>query len=94
MWVCQQGELAHHQIKKMYGLSNKKEVEEQFARQERRRTLLRRQHEQVQLAEVDDASPMLHHSLATQARKDNVFSLAWFLSDHIGDPAIKVSGFS
>ena len=83
----------------MYGLSNKKDVEEQFARQERRRTLLRRQHEQDQLRDIVDASdvvdssPMLHHSMASQARRDNVLNLPRFLADHVDDPAIKASDF-
>ena len=38
-----------------------------------------------------DPSPLLHHSMASQARKDNVFSLSRFLADHVVDPAIKVS---
>ena len=89
--MLQQGELAHRQIKKMYGLSNKKGVHEQFAKQERHRTLLRRQQEQDQLADDVDPSPTLHHSMARQARKDNVFGLSQFLADHIDDPAIKAS---
>ena len=82
-------------IKKMYALSNKKDVEEQFARQERRRTLLKRQELQDALTHTDlqaiDASPMLHHSMASQARKNNVFSLPMFLCKHADDPAIDVS---
>ena len=77
----------------MYALSNKKSVDNQFAAQERRRTLLRRQDESSlqQLADDVDPSPMLHHSMARQARSDNVWSLPRFLADHINDPAIKVS---
>ena len=82
-------------IKKMYGLSNKKDVNEHFARQECRRTLLSRQHEVDQQADVDlqgiDGSPMLHHSMASQAQRDNVFSLPLYLFCYAHDPAIKVS---
>jgi len=89
--MLEQGEKAHRQIKKMYGLSNKKAVDEQLAKQERCQTLLKRQHEQGEMDDVDDPLPMLHHSMARQARKDNVFSLSRFLADHIDDPAVKVS---
>ena len=89
--MLEQGELAYRQIKKMYGLSNKKGVNEQFMKQEHHCTLLRRQQEQDQLANVVDPSLTLHHSMARQARKDNVFSISWFLVDHIDDPAIKGS---
>lgn len=79
----------------MYGLSNKKRVNEHFAKQERRCTLLSRQPEVDQWPEVElrgiNASPMLHHSMASQVRKDNVFSLPLYLSHHVHDPAIKVS---
>ena len=78
----------------MYGRSNKKDVEEQFARQERRQTLLKRQGLGDLLTDTDvqaiDVSPMLHHSMASQGRKDNVFSLPQFLSQHADDPAIEV----
>jgi len=81
----------------MYGSSNKKDVEEQFARHERRRTLLRRQQEvdewvDVGLREID-TSPTLHHSMTSWVRKDNIFSLPLFLADRVHDPAIKVSGY-
>ena len=89
--MLEQGKLAHRQIKKMYGLSNKNGVNEQFTKQERHRTLLRRQQEQDQLADVVDPSLTLHHSMARQAHKDNVFSIPRFLADHIDDPAIKAS---
>ena len=93
MQMLEQGELAHRQVKKMYGLSNKKAVDEQFAKQERRRTLLRRQHEQDELVDIDDPSPTLHHLMARHARKDNVFSLPQFIANHSDDPAIRVSDF-
>lgn len=92
--MIQQGELAHRTIKKMYALSNKKDVHEQFAKQERRRTLLRRQMSQ-ELPGPDlldlDVSPALHHSMTSQARKDNTFSLPLFLFEHADDPAIEAS---
>ena len=91
MWMLEQGELAYRQIKKMYGLSNKKAVNEQFARQEYCCTVLRQQHKQDKMDDVNDPFPMLHHLMARQAQKDNFFSLSWFLIDHIDDPAIKVS---
>ena len=79
----------------MYALSNKKDVEEQFVRQERRCTLLKRQELQDVSTHADlqavDASPTLHHSMAGQARKDNVFSLPLFLCKYANDPAIEVS---
>ena len=81
-------------IKRMYGRSNKKDVEEQFARQEHRQTLLKRQGLHDMLTDMDVqaiyVSPMLHHSMASQGRKDNVFSLPQFLSQHADDPAIEV----
>ena len=68
--MIQQGELAHHMIKKMYALLNKKDVHEQFAKQECHRTLLRRQMSQ-ELPGPDlldlDVSPALHHSMTSQA---------------------------
>jgi len=81
----------------MYGWSNKKDIEEQFARHERRCTLLRRQLEvdewvDVGLREID-TSPTLHHSMTSQVQKDNIFSLPLFLADHVRDLAIKVSGY-
>ena len=92
--MIQQGELAHRTIKKMYALSNKKDVHEQFAKQEHRRTLLRRQMSQ-ELPGPDlldlDVSPALHHSMTSQARKDNTFSLPLFLFEHADDPAIEAS---
>ena len=79
----------------MYGLSNKKDVNKQFARQEQCHTLLRWQQDidqwdNANLQEID-ASPVLHHSMASQAWKDNVFSLPFFLACHVHDPTIKVS---
>ena len=69
--IVQQGELAHCMIKKMYTLSNKKNVEEQFTRQERQHTVLKRQGLQDMLTDLDlqaiDAVLMLHHSMASQA---------------------------
>ena len=82
-------------IKKTYALSNKKDVEEQFTRQEHQHTLLKQQELQDTLTHMDlqaiDALPMLHHSMASQAQKDNVFSLPTFLCKHANDPAIDVS---
>jgi hypothetical protein len=79
----------------MYSCSNKKNVNQQFAKQERHRTLLSRQHEVDQWADVDlqgiKASPILHHYMARQGRKDNVFSLPLYLSHHVHNPAIEVS---
>ena len=81
-------------IKKMYTLSNKKDVQEQFARQEHQCTLLRWQVSQ-ELPDMDlqdlDVLPTLHHLMASQAWKDNTFSLPLFLSEHANDPAIEVS---
>lgn len=76
----------------MYALSNKKSVDKQFVAQEHHRTLLRCQNESdvQQLADEVDASPMSHHLMVRQARSDNMWSLPWFLADHINDPAIKV----
>jgi len=77
----------------MYALSNKKSVDKQFAAQEHRCTLLKRQNESdlQQLVDDVDTSPMLHHSMARQARSDNVWSLPQFLTDHVNDPATKAS---
>ena len=79
----------------MYGLSNKKNVNEQFARQKCHHTLLSRQRKVDEWANLGlqeiDASPGLHHSMASQMRKDNVFSLPLYLSQHVYDPAVMVS---
>lgn len=88
------GELAHRLIKRFYSSSNKKEVEEQFAKQERRRTLIQRQQDFDNLTHADvgdvDPSPLLHHHMASEPRRDNIFSLPAFLVGHQNDPAVKV----
>lgn len=73
-------------------------MEGQFAKQERRKTLVRRQLDvkKLVLQEVKDInaiddSLLLHHSMADNPRGDNVFSLPCFLQEHQGDPAVKVS---
>lgn len=88
----------HKHIKEFYSGLNKKAVEGQFAKQERRKTHVRQQldHEKLALEEVEeiksmDDSPLLHHFMADNPRSDNVFSLPCFLQEHQGDPAVKVS---
>ena len=73
-------------------------MEGQFAKQERRKTLVRWQLdvEKLVLQEVEDINamddlPLLHHLMADNPRGDNVFSLPCFLQEHQGDPTVKVS---
>ena len=87
------GERAHKLIKRIYRSSNKKDVVRQFAKQERRGTLLRRQLNQDYLAidmEQIDRSPQIHHSMANAPRRDNVFNLPQILQEHRTDPVVKV----
>lgn len=93
-YTCK-GERAHRLVKKFYGDSNKKAVEKEIVRQERRQTLLRRQLDldNVELEiEGIDPSPQLHHSMASTPRRDNTFNLLQLLQDHRNDPAVKVGG--
>jgi hypothetical protein len=89
-----QGEHAHQALKQSYGTSNKKDFQNQFGKQERRETILRRQHDQSQLAgKADDevnCSAQLHHYMSSHAGKSNVFSLAKLLHEHSEDPAVTV----
>ena len=87
------GERAHQLIKHMYGSSNKKAVEAQFSRQERRQTILRRQTNLSLDSEgMDDEnnSPLIHHFMTAKVRQDNIFSLPQLLCENCGDPALKV----
>lgn len=80
-------------IKRFYGSSNKKAVEGEFGRQERRRTLLGRQHHLTQESEENDetdSSPLIHHFMTNKPRRDNVFSLPQLLYENRKDPATKV----
>lgn len=82
-------------IKQFYGSSNKKAVEDQFAKLERRQTLLRRQldldDQTVEEMEEIDPCAQLHHAMANTRRRDNTLSLPRFLLEHQGDPALKVA---
>jgi len=69
-------------------MTNKKDVSEQLARHERRQMRLRRQQSLV-MEEPPEPLPELHHHLSDSWA--NSVNLAAFLSDHSGDPAVKVS---
>ena len=83
--------MAHQLIKQFYGGSNRKAVEAQFGRQERRQTVLRRQNN-LPLEAVDNKniSPLIHHFMTDKVRQDNVFSLPQLLYENRSDPAVKV----
>ena len=64
-----------------------------FVRQERRETLLRQQLAlNKPLLEIQgvDPSPLLHYSMATVSRSNNVFNILELLQVHRTDPTVKV----
>lgn len=91
-----QGELSHRLIKKFYGLTSKRDVSKQLAKQERRFTHVQRQgglNNPPTFAEVSDMDtiPELHHVLSSSP--NHIVNLKKFLYDlrARGDPAIRVS---
>ncbi|KAF8427567.1 hypothetical protein L210DRAFT_3652625 [Boletus edulis BED1] len=96
-YMTQVGERAHKLIKIFYGASNKRAVEGQFAKQERQGTHIQRQLDQenvLEELEEADSSPLLHHTMTNIPKRDNVFSLPKFLSEHQDDPAFKLDFMS
>jgi hypothetical protein len=88
-----QGELAHRLIKMLYQSTNKQDTSKQLAKQERRRTRIRRQQSSKStiLAHnicTSDLPPEAHHFLSGD--RSNAINLASYLSEHRDDPAIKV----
>ena len=90
------GERAHKFLKRVYRSSNKKDIVQQFAKQERRGTLLRRQlgldSPELEKEHID-RSPQVHHSMAKAPRRDNIFDLPRDLQEHQTDPAVKAKIF-
>ena len=84
-----QGELAHRLVKRLYGLTNKKDAPEQIAHRYRRAHHFKPS-EPSDPSQPDD-SPEFHHSI-TASRNDSI-ELASFSSSKTRDPAAKV-GFS
>ena len=66
----------------------------QFATQERRHTVLRRQREalnpEVSDADSSDDDPEIHHVMADIPRRDNTFSLVDVIGKYRDDHAMKV----
>jgi hypothetical protein len=96
-----QGELAHRLIKKFYQSTNKKDPAGQLAKQERRHTRVRRQHDVYMGSDDQDKGdtdvpdncsawipPHLHHQLSDSL--SNTFNLAEFLQSSPEDPAFHV----
>jgi len=69
-------------------------VVNQFATQERRHTVLRRQRErlnpEVSDADPSDPDPEIHHVMTDIPRHDNTFNLADLIGTYREDPAMKV----
>ncbi|KAI9456726.1 hypothetical protein HD554DRAFT_2177981 [Boletus coccyginus] len=96
-YMTQVGELSHRLIKKFYGLTSKRDIGKQLARQERRLTHVRRQQQASDsLSEFDnleisdmDSIPELHHVLTHSP--NNTIDLRMLLCNlrAQGDPAIK-----
>jgi hypothetical protein len=85
-----QGELSHRLIKMLYENTNKQDVSKQLAKQERRRTRVRRQQQSTALLQdkhISDLPIEAHHSMSNTS---NFLNLTRYLSEHEDDPAIKV----
>jgi len=79
----------------LYQNTNKQDTSKQLAKQERRRTRVRRQQRSTTLLQdmhTSDLPIEAHHFMS--GNKSNVVNLARYLSDHEGDPAIKVRRIS
>jgi hypothetical protein len=90
-----QGELTHRLIKMLYRSTNKQDTSKQLARQERRRTRIRRHQSSTTLLHdihTSDLPPETHHFLS--GNKCNNINLAAYLGEHKDDPAIKVRHIS
>lgn len=93
-----QGEVSHQFVKKFYQCTNKHEPAKQIAKQERRRTRIRHQHD-IYYTHSDDngdsgndsisLQPQLHHQLSNSP--SNTFNLAEFLRSSPNNPAFQVS---
>ncbi|KIM54557.1 hypothetical protein SCLCIDRAFT_31001 [Scleroderma citrinum Foug A] len=96
-YTTQIGELAHQIIKRFYGQSNKKNVVNQFATQERQHTVLRQQREALDpgVSDTDSGDDDLevHHVMTDIPRHDNTFSLADLIGKYHDDPAMKQPDF-
>jgi hypothetical protein len=90
-WIAQ-GELAHRLIKTLYQSTNKQDVSKQIAKQERRRTRIRRQQQSATPPDNTCSSdlPLIAHHCLT-SHPTNAINLAIYLREHEGDPAIKVT---
>jgi hypothetical protein len=75
----------------LYQNTNKQDVSKQLAKQERRRTRVRRQRQSTGLLQdipTSDLPIEAHHFMSSNT--SNLMNLARYLSEHEGDPAIKV----
>lgn len=88
-----QGELAHRLLKRFYQSTNKQDPPKQLAKQERRRTRIRRLRESGNTKDNQPAGSPLpleaHHCLSSYP--GIIINLACFLEEHRGDPAVVVS---
>jgi hypothetical protein len=91
-----QGELAHRLVKRLYGLTNKKDAPEQIARHYQRAHHFNRSeytgsskpHESAPEHDNADDSPEFHHTITDS--RNNPVELASFSSHSTKDPAAKV----
>ena len=90
-----QGELAHRLVKRLYGLTNKKDAPEQIARHYRRAHHFNgsdiadpSSDELASRREDECDSPDFHHTISTS--RNNPTELASFSSNSTQDPAAKV----
>jgi hypothetical protein len=87
-----QGELAHRLLKRFYQSTNKQDPSKQLAKQERRRTRIRRLQESGNTKDNRPAGSPLpleaHHCLSSYP--GIIINLACFLEEHRGDPAVAV----
>jgi hypothetical protein len=87
-----QGELAHRLLKMFYQSTNKHDPPKQLAKQERRRTRIRRLQESRNANDNQPAGSLLpleaHHCLSSYP--GIVINLARYLEEHQGDPAVVV----
>lgn len=94
-----QGELAHRLVKRLYGLTNKRDAPEQIGRRYRREShfdvlpcdpsqvdAVRTEH--VSMCDDVDNSPELHHTITNS--RNNPVDLASFSGSNARDPAAKV----
>ncbi|KAG1808227.1 uncharacterized protein BJ212DRAFT_1485167 [Suillus subaureus] len=90
-YMTQIGELSHCLIKMLYQNTNKQDVSKQLAKQERRCTRIHRQRQSTAPLQDIHTSDLLIEAHHFMSNTSNFLNLAHYLSEHEGDPAIKVS---